>query len=176
VKRNSLFFVAFGIGHWDKSTLREMFNKVEDYVQQPTYYHKISVYSDGNNDYTSVLPEFYSQDCISYGQKIKSIGGKKVIPAIKRKVYGNPNLEDIDTNSNECFNSILRNRVSKLVRRSQCHAKVKRSLKNTLFLFQFYWNFMHQIQKKLTPAILEKQTSKVWTWGMFLHKPITFVT
>ncbi len=33
-----------------------MFNKFEDRVQQPTYKHKIKIYSDGNDDYTFVLP------------------------------------------------------------------------------------------------------------------------
>jgi len=141
--------VSFGIGKWDKNTLRLMFNKFEDYVSQPDYKHKLKIYSDGNNDYRIVLPEYYNKDCLCYGQKVKSL-------KIKRKVFGNPNSNDIDTNTNECFNTILRNRLSKLVRKTQCHAKEKYELNNTLFLFQFYWNFMHKLGKNLTPAILEK--------------------
>jgi len=170
-----MFFVAFGVGRWDKVTIREMFNKFEDYVQQPTYYNKLTIFSDGNDDYTSVLQEYYNEDCINYGQKIKTKDGEKIFPAIKRKIFGNPNFDKIDTNANECFNSILRNHVSRLVRRSQCHAKEKRALRNALFLFQFYWNFMHELEKNLTPAIMERQATKVWTWGNFLHAKLTFV-
>jgi hypothetical protein len=170
-----LFFVAFSTGNWDKNLLRGMFNKFEDYVRTPDYKHKIAIYSDGNDDYATVLPEYYHKDCLSYGQKVKSKNGKKIIPAIKRKVFGNPDYEDIDTNSNECFNTILRNHLSKLVRKSQCHAKVKRSLHNSLFLFQFYWNFMHKIDKNVTPAILEKKATKVWTWGNFLHAKLRYL-
>jgi hypothetical protein len=168
VKRNSLFFVAFGVGKWNKNTLRLMFNKFEDYVQQPTYKHKLEIYSDGNDDYTTVIPEYYNKDCICYGQKVKSLN-------IKRKIFGNPNQNDIETNTNECFNTILRNRLSKLVRRTQCHPKAKYELNNTLFLFQFYWNFMHEFNKKVTPAILEKQTNKVWTWGNLLHAKLSYI-
>ena len=145
-----------------------MFNKLEDYVQQPNYKHKLKIYSDGNDDYVSVLPEYYNKDCLCYGQKVKSKG-------IKRKVYGNPKLDEIDTNTNECFNTILRNRLSRLVRKTQCHAKQKHALNNALFLFQFYWNFMHEFEKKVTPAILEKKATKVWTWGNFLHAKLTFI-
>lgn len=152
-----------------------MFNKFEDYVQQPTYYNKLEIFSDGNADYISVLPEYYKKDCLCYGQKIKTKDGKKIFPPIKRKIFGNPALDKIDTNANECFNSVLRNHLSKLVRRSQSHAKEKSSLCNALFLFQFYWNFMHEREKNLTPAILEKQATKVWTWGNFLHTKLTFV-
>lgn len=152
-----------------------MFNQFEDYVKQPDYKHKLELYSDGNDDYTSVLLEYYNKDCLRYGQKIKSKNGKKLIPAIRRKIYGNPSFTNIDTNVNECFNSILRNRQSKLVRKTQCHTKQKRSLNNSLFLFQFYWNFMHENEEKLTPAILEKQATKTWTWGNFLHTKLTVV-
>ena len=117
VKRDSFFFAAFGIGKWNKNTLRLMFNKFEDYIQQPTYKNKLKIYSDGNNDYTSVLLEYFNKDSLCYGQKVKSKNGQKIIPAIRRKVYGNPKHDDIDTNANECFNSILRGKLSKLVRK-----------------------------------------------------------
>jgi len=175
VKRDSLFFTAFGVGKWDKNTLRLMFNKFGNYVQKPTHKHKLEIYSDGNRDYVTVLPEYYKTDCIKYGQVIKSKDGKKIRPNIKRKVWGNPNYEEICTNTNECFNTILRARLSRLVRKSQCHAKTKTALNNSIFLFQFYWNFVHELDKKVTPAIMEGKATKVWTWGNFLHAKLTFV-
>ena len=151
-----------------------MFNQFEDYIRQPTYKQKLEIYSDGNDDYVGVLQEYFHRDSLCYGQKVKSKNGVKIIPALKRKVFGNPNYEDIDTNNNECFNSILRNRLSRLVRRSQCHSKTKYALNSALFLFQFYWNFIHELGKNVTPAILEKQATKVWTWGNFLHAKLSY--
>jgi hypothetical protein len=170
-----MFFVAFSVGNWDKNLVRSLFNKFEDCVRQPDYKHKLTIYSDGNNDYANVLPEYYNVDSISYGQKIKNKDGERLIPAIKRKIFGNPNIDDIDTNIVECLNSILRCRLSPMVRRSQCHAKNRHAINNIFFIFQFFWNFMHQNEKKLTPAIIEKQATKVWTWGNFLHAKLTFV-
>lgn len=149
-----------------------MFNQFEDYVQQPSYKRKIKIFSDGNSDYIPVLQEYYNKDCLCYGQKIKTKNGEKLFPAIKRKIFGNPPLDDIDTNTNECFNTILRNRLSRFVRKTQCHAKNKYVINNALILFQFYWNFMHETQKKMTPAILECQATKIWTWGNFLHSKL----
>ena len=142
-----------------------MFNKFEDCIRQPTYKQKLEIYSDGNDDYRSVLLEYFNKDSLCYGQKVKSKDGIKIIPAIRRKVYGNPKHEDIDTNHNECFNSIL----------TKCHAKAKYELNMALFFFQFYWNFMHELAKNMTPAILEKQATKVWSWGNFFHAKLTFV-
>lgn len=160
---------------WNKATLRAMFNRFEDYVKQPTYKDKLEIYSDGNNDYIGVLPEYYNKDCLCYGQKIKHKDGKKLFPPVLRKVYGNPNLDEVDTNANECFNSVLRRKLARFVRRTECISKQKHELNMALFLFQFYWNFMHELHKKVTPAISEGQASKVWTWGNFLHTKLTFV-
>ena len=151
-----------------------MFNKFEEIVRQPDYKQKLTIYSDGNDDYRTVLPEYYNIDCLCYGQKVKSKNGEKVIPAIKRKIFGNPNINDINTNTSESFNSVLRESISRLVRRTKCHAKQKYVLNNALALFQFYWNFMHEIQKRLTPAMIEKQTTKTWTWGNFLHAKLSY--
>lgn len=145
-----------------------MFNKVEDVVSQPDFKHKLVIYSYGNDDYTSVLPEYYNTDVLCYGQKIKHKGGKELFPAIRRRVYGCLAFDDINTNANESFNSILRGKLARLVRKTKSHTK-----ESALFLFQFSWNFMHKNEDNLTPAILEHQATKVWTWGNFLHARIT---
>jgi hypothetical protein len=143
-------------------------------VQQPDYKHKLIIYSDGNDDYTTVLPEYYNIDCLCYGQKIKTKDGEKIFPAIKRKIFGNPNIDEINTNNAECMNTIFRSRISRMVRKSQCHAKDKYAISDAFAVFQFYWNFMHKNKEKLTPAIIEHQAIKVWTWGNFLHTTLSY--
>ncbi len=32
---------------------------------------KIQIFSDGNDDYTSTIPEYYEETCVDYGQVIK---------------------------------------------------------------------------------------------------------
>ena len=152
-----------------------MFNQFEDVVSQPDFKHKLVIYSDGNDDYTGVLPEYYHKDVLSYGQKIKHKDGKALFPAIRRRIFGCPALDDIDTNPNESFNSILRGKLARLVRKTKAHSKSKICLEKVLFLFQFSWNFMHKNSENLTPAILEHQATKVWTWGNFLHAKIRYL-
>ncbi|TSD02549.1 MAG: hypothetical protein Athens071416_648 [Parcubacteria group bacterium Athens0714_16] len=151
-----------------------MFNKFEDYIKKPNIKRKLKIFSDGNDDYVSVLAEFFGKENINYGQLVKTRKGKKLVEKLRRIIYGKLKLEEIDTTNVECFNTILRNRISKLVRRSQCHAKNKRALENSLKLFQFYWNFIKPIKKKQTPAILENQTTKIWTWGNLLHVKLSY--
>lgn len=152
-----------------------MFNQVEDVVSFPTFEHKLVIYSDGNDDYELVLPEYYRTDVLCYGQKIKHKNGEKLFPAIRRRVFGYPSLNDIDTNANESFNSILRGKLARLVRKTKTHSKRKSCLESALFLFQFAWNFMHKNEENMTPAILEHQTTKIWTWGNFLHTKIKYL-
>ncbi len=62
---------------------------------------------------------------MDYGQLIKIREGGKVIDKIHKIVYGSPTVEDIETTDIENFNGILRERVSRLVRKTKCHSKKK---------------------------------------------------
>jgi hypothetical protein len=65
-------------------------------VQLPFPDNKIQIFSDGNDDYKSTLPEYYAETCIDYGQIIKIREGGKVVDKIKAIVYGNPNIAEIE--------------------------------------------------------------------------------
>ena len=152
-----------------------MFNDFEDRIAQPSENNKLIIYSDGNNDYTTVLKEYFYENSINYGQKIKSISGKKIFPAIKKAVIGDPDINDIETNTVESINSVLRAKISRLVRKTKSISKKKNSLNNAINLFKFFWNFIHKRHKKLlTPAIEEGITNKIWTWGNFLHAKLSY--
>ncbi|MDR0372392.1 MAG: IS1 family transposase, partial [Nitrososphaerota archaeon] len=57
---------------------------------------------------------------IDYGQLIKIKKKGRVVGKKKLVVYGEPFLEDIETTEVENFNSILRERLGRLVRESKC--------------------------------------------------------
>ena len=78
-------------------------------------------------------------------------------------------MEDIETTNVENFNTILRARLSRLVRKTQCHAKKKKSIKDSVELFKFYWNFIKPLHRKQTPGMEEGLIRKKLTWGSFLH-------
>ncbi len=102
----------------------------------------MEVFSDGNDDYTDVLSEYYSEDCLIYGQVIKIREGGKVVEKIKNPIFGNPDIEQIETTDVENFNSILRERLGRLVRKTKCISKKKAAIHYALGFFQFHWNWM----------------------------------
>lgn len=130
--------------------------------------NKIQMFSDGNDDYTYVLPEFYTESCMDYGQIIKIRDGGRVVDKIKRIIYGCPNLDDIETTDVENLNSILRERVGRLVRETKCHSKRKSMLVNAIDVIQFHWNFMDPLPDKETPSMKEGLADHVWQWDEFL--------
>ena len=144
-------------------------------IQLPTLTDHLKIFSDGNDDYKFVMPDFFGMDSLDYGQLVKIRKGGRLVDKIHRIIYGNPSLDDIETTDVENFNGILRERLSRLVRKTKCFCKEKSRLENALYLFQFYWNFMHQIKKNMTPVMLESQSTKIWTWGNFIHAKLKYL-
>jgi len=139
-----------------------MIDKLYNRVQPPLPDDKVQIFSDGNDDYEYVLPEYYPNTCMDYGQLIKVRKGGKVVDKIRRIIFGFPYLEDIEN-----FNGILRERVGRLVRKTKCHSKKKASLINAIELIQFHWNFMDTLHDKKTPAMFELLASDIWSWDDF---------
>lgn len=149
-----------------------MLEQLAKRVAKPTFSHRLEIRSDGNDDYVFVLPEFFRTDTINYGQLIKIRESGRVVDKIRRIIYGNLKRNDIETTNVENFNGILRERLGRLVRRTKCYAKNRVKLSNAIGLFQFYWNFMHELHENLTPAKMEGIAHKTWTWGNLLHYKI----
>jgi hypothetical protein len=122
-----------------------------------------------------VLPEYFDKNKLDYGQLVKIKKNGILVEKQKRIIFGEPEKEDIETVNVECLNTILRNRISRLVRKTQGHAKDKYKLRDAVELFKFYWNFMKLIDKKQSPGMKEGLTHKIWTWGNFLHWKLTFI-
>lgn len=152
-----------------------MFSKVAERIQPPTFTDRLNIFSDGNDDYTFVMPEFFKKDCVNYGQLIKIREKGKLVGKIRRRVFGNPHRDDIETTDVENFNGIIRERIGRFVRRTKCYGKNINRVSDALSVFQFYWNFMKPIRERLTPAILENQATKIWTWGNFLNAKLKYL-
>jgi len=142
-------------------------NRFEDYVKKPTPENKLEALSDGNFEYEITLPEYFPTDCMNYGQVIKVKKDGRVVEKKKKVIFGDP--EWIETVNVECHNSIIRGRLSRLVRKTKCYSKSKFQLENHITMFQFYWNFIKPLHGKLSPAMEEGLTGKLWRWGNFLH-------
>ncbi len=174
MKRVSYFFVAFAVGKWTQETCREMVFDLRTRVEIPFGEKRIQFFTDGNDDYTYIFPNYFRIDNMDYGQLIKIREKGRVIRKEKRIIFGSPDLDDIETTDVENFNSILRERIGRLVRKTKCFTKVKHRLKCSLQLFLFYWNFMSEIQRKTTPAMMEGISDRVWTWDDFFYFTINY--
>lgn len=150
-----------------------MIEQLSRRTETPFTYNKITVFTDGNDDYTYVLPEYFDIPSINYAQLIKIREKGRVIGKQKRIVYGNADANDIETINVENFNGILRERISRLVRETKCFAKSKHRLTGSVTLFQFYWNFMNEIRRGESPGMLEGLTDHPWTWQEFFHAHLT---
>lgn len=168
VKRSSYFFVSFAVGKWDQETCRNMLRNFSGKIRTPTPANTLELYSDGNDDYTYTLPEFFDKNAIIYGQNVKIREKGKVVGKIKRRVFGEPASSEIETTDVENFNGILRAHVSRLVRRTKCISKTGKRLEDAITIFQFYWNFIKPLSNEETPAMKENVSDRIWSWRCFL--------
>ncbi len=173
MKRNSYLFLAFAVGKWTGQTCSEMIRDFKSSLRKPKRGEKVEVFTDGNDDYTYAFPGFFKVKQLNYGQlvKIRDANGRLIMKEI-RIVYGNPDRDDVETVNVENFNSILRERVGRLVRKTKCFSKKKQRLVYVLSFFQFYWNFISEIKRGLTPAMMETCSKRIWTWHDFYYSAI----
>jgi len=134
---------------------------------------KATFYSDGNDDYTYVLPQFFPIEKLEYGQLIKIREGGRVVRKIKRSIYGTPSENDIETTDIENFQGIMRERLGRLVRKTKCYSKMNKRLNFAIELFKCHWDFMDPLGEKNTPAMLEGLTDDVLSWHQFFYFNLT---
>lgn len=173
MKRKSYFFVAFAVGKWTQRTCREMVYDVARRVEIPSEKERIQFFSDGNDDYTYVLPDYFRAPYLDYAQLVKIRNNGALVGKERRIIYGSPLPDDIETTDTENFNGILRERIGRLVRKTKCISKLKRRLVSSLHIFQFYWNFMSNIRRGICPAMLEGLTDRLWNWHEFFYTRLT---
>ena len=162
MRKRSYLMLGFSIGRWTQETCKDMITKVKDCLKDG----KPIFYSDGNDDYLYVLPEFFHD--LDYGQIVKIRENGRVVDKVKRIQKGNPSLKRIETYNVENLNSILRNHLSRLVRKGKGFTKIDVKLHDALALFRFIWNFIHPLKSKKTPAMIEGLSEHAWTWKKFL--------
>jgi len=163
------------VGKWTQETCRRMVEQIpRRFVPLSESEEKATFYSDGNDDYTYVLPCFFLVEKLEYGQLVKIRENGRVVGKEKRGIYGNPEPSDIETTDIENFGGILRERLGRLVRRTKCYTKLKTRLEDALELFLFHWDFMDPLQGKNTPAMLEGLTEDVFSWHQFFYFPVNY--
>ncbi len=151
-----------------------MMNQLYERIRLPSPDSNLDIYSDGNNQYEESLNNLYAASCLNYGQIIKIRKRGRVIDKVKHIVIGAPSLSEIETTDVENSNGIFRERVGRLVRKTKCFSKLKCRLEAALELFQFYWNFMNEMNGKTTPGMAEGIIDRKITWRIFFHTIIKY--
>ena len=146
-----------------------MMDQLYERIALPYPDEKLVIYSDGNNQYEEALNDRYASPCVKYGQSIKIRKQGKVIEKLKRIVIGSPDLSEIETTDIENSNSIFRERIGRLVRKTKCFSKLKCRLEAAVAVFQFYWNFMKEMDGKSTPGMVEGIIDRRITWSVFFY-------
>jgi len=146
--------------------------QLRERVRAPSENEHLVLFSDGKDSYQTVLPMFFNPEFVDYGRLVKIRKNGRVVDKIREVVFGNPFINRVHTNNVENYNGILRGFIGYLVRKTKSIAKKISQLNARLYLFQFYWNFLHEIANKTTPAIMEGMANKKWTWSNLLHYKI----
>ena len=136
----------------------------------PQQGEKVEVFTDGNDDYVYMLPNYFDVMYLNYGQlvKLRDENGR-LVGKERRVIFGDPDVDDIETTDVENFNGVLRERLGRLVRKTKCISKKKQRLHCAISFFQFYWNFVSQIRRGKTPAMIEGLSTQTWTWHEFFY-------
>ena len=67
MKREAYLIVAYEIGKQGRKSCQRLFEKVLNRVQLPFPDNKIQIFSDGNDNYTYTIPDYYAETCVDYG-------------------------------------------------------------------------------------------------------------
>jgi hypothetical protein len=169
-------FAAFAIGKWTQQTCGEILCDFCSKVIASQHGEKLEVFTDGNDDYVYMLPHYFDVANLNYGQlvKVRDENGR-LIRKERRVIFGEVDVDDIETTDVENFNGILRERLGRLVRKTKCISKKIQRLDYAISFFQFYWNFVSQIRRGKTPAMIEGVSAKIWTWHEFFYTELNHI-
>jgi transposase-like protein/IS1 family transposase len=88
----------------------------------------------------------------------------RVIEAVAKPVWGNPDPEKICTSHVERSNGTMRGQIRRLTRLTYAFSKKRKNLKAALALYFAWYNFCHRVRTlRVTPAMDAGLTDHVWT-------------
>jgi hypothetical protein len=174
IKRDTFFHIAHHVGKWTKISCDDFIGKLKDRIEAPTHDNKLNIFSDGNIQYNTALLKHFRADVLNYGQIIKMKEEGILVDKLKSKVYGNPSYDQIETTCIESYNFVLRNSISRLVRRTKSFSKKQCMLDLNLEFIQTYNNFV-KLYGRETPAMKEGLIDRKLDWNDIFCAKLTFL-
>ncbi len=134
----------------------------------PTRKKRITIFSDGNKQNLTAIPNNFPQCAINYGLRKKIRTNQKIVGIISKVRIGNISKDQISITNIDGFCSKLRERISCFTRKARSFAKKKKTIEQRLEIFSIQHNFIEK-KKGETPAMKEGLTNKAWTWNDFFN-------
>lgn len=167
-------FLTFSVGKWLQEVSNQLYKKISERTEKPTYHNKIKFCTDGNEQNIKAIKKYFLKETAWYGQVIKDKQNNRVIGKHSRWVIGAIPLKEISIAHVDGLCSALRERVKCFVREAKTFPKKRRTIKDMLAVYQTYHNLIKAVERK-TPCMREGITHCVWTWGKLLNAKISVV-
>ena len=171
-KRESGLMISFSAGKRVEETCEIMLNQFFERMELPFPGSKLSIFTDGNCQYSSIIQELYCESCIKYGQVIKLKERNRLVRVIRERIFGYPEIQSISTSVVEGYNNKIRQRLSRFARKTASYSKRMYGYVTSMNIFQFIHNFIDFKLDHQTPAMLESITDHRWNWSEFLSHHI----
>jgi IS1 family transposase len=140
-KRESGLMISFNAGKRVEETCEIMLNYFFERMELPLPGKKISIFTDGNCQYSNILQDLYCESCMDYGQVIKSKEQNRLVRVIRERIFGNPEIKSISTSVVEGYNNKIRQRLSRFTRKTASYSKRMFGYVILMNIFQFVHNF-----------------------------------
>jgi IS1 family transposase len=167
-KRESGLMISFSTGKRVEETCKLMLTDFFERMELPLPSNRISIFTDGNCQYSTVIQDLYCESCIEYGQVIKLKEQNRLVCLIRESIFGNPEIDSISTSLIEGYNNKIRQRLSRFSRKTASFSKRVFGYVAAMNIFQFVQNFIDLKKDSQTPAMLESITDHRWNWKEFL--------
>ena len=179
-KADTKLHLAHSTGKRVQKTADKLMKTVKKRCKMPTDDEKATFTSDGNSQYIGAILNNFKRNTINYGQIIKERVKGTVISKIRKVIFGEMDVMDIDTVYIERYNLTMRHSISRLVRKTICFSKCNEMADNHIDLFQCY-NNLNRVNSALeiktnkgeknikrTPCMAEGITDHIWSWKELL--------
>lgn len=173
-KRDTNFFICFVVGKWNDFTCDLFYKKLAGRVRFPTTKRRITIFSDGNRQNLTAIPNNFLQGTINFALRKKIKIKEKIVGVISKVIYGNVPKEQIGITEIDGFCSKLRERISCFTRKARSFAKRKLCIEQRLEIFSVQHNFIEK-RKGKTPAMNEGIVDKKLNWTNVLHTRLSYL-
>ena len=174
IKRETQFIICFVVGKWNDWTCDSFYELLSKRLRFPTTKRRITLFSDGNKQNLTAIPNHFPQGTINYALRKKIKIGQKIVGVISKVIYGTIPKNQIGITQIDGLCSKLRERISCFTRKARSFAKRKQCIQERVEIFSVQNNFI-ETKHGETPAMKEGIIDKKLSWSKVLHVRLSYL-